>query len=145
MLRQLSDDVQQGVSIASLGQSVNSVSSVSSVDRDRRDGRTDPTDAKALSDRGAGEPLGYFVQVPCGLKIHPILRRGVQPVRKGQGGLGTDASLAVDQRVNPLHRHPQGFGQFHLADPHRLQKFLEQDLAWMRRRSLFRSRGPSKA
>ena len=79
---------------------------------------------------GAEAVLLNFQVIP-GLKIHPIAIGQAEIEGKPQGGVGCDGSLAMNDLVDPARWDGQALGQAVLRYPHRLEKFLEQNLAGM--------------
>lgn len=65
------------------------------------------------------------------LQIDPALRVGVEERGQAQGGVCRDGSLAMHDFIDPARRHADGLGQCVLADAHRHQKLLIQNLARM--------------
>jgi len=75
------------------------------------------------------------MQIPVRLEAHPKLRRCLQQLRESQCRVGSDAALADDDLVEAIERNPKSACGIHLAELHRLQELLEQDLTSRDRRS----------
>ena len=75
--------------------------------------------------------LPGFIKIQRILQIHPEFRAGLEDSAQQDCGLRRHVPLAVDERVYPLYRNPHPVRQCHLAQTHRLQKFLEQNLSRM--------------
>ncbi len=74
--------------------------------------------------------LGYF-QVVMRLQVEPELRGGAESARQTQGGIGSDAALALNNGVDAIRRYAQGARQGVLADFQRLEEFFQQNLTGM--------------
>ena len=67
-------------------------------------------------------------QVVVGLEVHPEAGRGAEEAAQAQRRVGGDGALAQHDLVDPPRRHVQRAGQPGLAQGHRFEKVLAQDL-----------------
>jgi hypothetical protein len=67
------------------------------------------------------------------LEVHPELRFHPKEAAQTQCGIRRDPPLAMDNLINATRWHPDRLGQMVLADLHRLQEILKQDLPRMNR------------
>jgi hypothetical protein len=81
-----------------------------------------------------GLPRGFEI-IPR-LEVHPELRLHPKEAAQAQRGIRRDPPLPMDNLINATRRHPDRLGQMVLADLHRLQKILQQNLPRMDRRKL---------
>ena len=74
------------------------------------------------------------MQIPVRLQPHPQLRRGVQQSSQSERGIRRDSALPEDNLVQAVERDVQALCGLDLAQAHRLQILLEQDLSGGNRR-----------
>ena len=77
---------------------------------------------------GTDALLGQL-RVVMGLQVHPALRIGPEERRQAHRRVGRDRALSLDDLVDAPRRHTDGLGQRILAQPHRREPFLGQDLS----------------
>src|SRR5690242_12266541 len=82
------------------------------------------------------EILFGTLKVVVRLEVDPKLRTGAEVAAEPQRRIGTDASHAVDNRVEPVAWHMQRHGKRVNGHAERLQKLFVQDLAGVRQADL---------
>src|SRR5438874_2654071 len=75
--------------------------------------------------------LSRFFQVEIRLQLHPESLGIAEALRQAYCRICADAALALDDFVDPSRRNADVSRKRVLAQAHRLEEFLEQDLAGM--------------
>src|SRR3972149_706849 len=72
------------------------------------------------------------VQVGVELEVHPEGLRGAEVLGQAKRRTRGNTPTSVHDLVDPLIRHMEGIGKVALANAHRLEEFLQEDLSRMR-------------
>lgn len=81
--------------------------------------------------------LGH-VEIVAALQVHPELRRRAEVAGQPGRRVGGDRPFAVDDLVDPPRGYGEALCETILADPHRFEELLAQDLAGVDGVSLLR-------
>jgi hypothetical protein len=84
-----------------------------------------------IEDRTERVPLD--LEVVSSLQVDPELRRRTEVPTKSKGRVGRDATLSMDDLVDPPRRNVYVDGDTVLRDAERTDEVLEEHLAWMNR------------
>lgn len=73
------------------------------------------------------------IQLPSQLQVHPHVGAGAEVLGQAQCGVRCNATTAVHEFVHPLIRHADAVCEISLRESHRIEEFLEQHFAGVRR------------